>query len=261
MNLRRTFGTFLATGGVMLLMAGVGTLPVHGAERFAPPQPSPRPTINPVKHSNGEAVQMGHITGTVIDQRTGAPAAGISVNVGGEMVVTDANGNYDHWVPVGSYPVSLSLAAEQGTPTQGRVTVDVQPDTATVQHLSFTSSEVAAPAATATPVITAVPQPTALPSAHPAAAPKAAAAKGTMPTRLPRTADGAGSPWMWLLWGMLLLLAGGFVGFAPVLNGRSAAALLRVQAANSALLQTLLAQPPVDELLAALFADYDRTRK
>jgi hypothetical protein len=67
--------------------------------------------------------------------------------------------------------------------------------------------------------------------------------------------------WPSLAFGMLLLLAGGLVGFGPVLNGRSAAALIRRHAANSQLLQALLSQPARDEFLAALFDAHDRRRR
>ena len=85
------------------------------------------------------------------------------------------------------------------------------------------------------------------------------------PKRLPRTgvdvaaADGSAG-WRWLVFGMALLLAGGLVGFGPVLGGRSPALVLRAHAANSALLQALLTsplrasarRPESDDLLAAL---------
>jgi len=78
---------------------------------------------------------------------------------------------------------------------------------------------------------------------------------------MPRTASDGGAAWLWLAFGMLLLLAGGLVGFGPVLNGRSAAAVIRRHAANSQLLQALLSQPVRDEFLAALFDAHDRGRR
>jgi len=50
-------------------------------------------------------------------------------------------------------------------------------------------------------------------------------------------------PLLALLIGALLLAAGGVVGFAPVLGGRSAALVLRAHAANMRLLNSLLAAP------------------
>jgi hypothetical protein len=48
---------------------------------------------------------------------------------------------------------------------------------------------------------------------------------------------------MWLGFGMLLLLAGGVVGFGPVLGGRSPALVMRRHASNMALLRGLLISP------------------
>ena len=254
MQIRKKLGTALAASGMIMIMLGVGALPALGAERPMPAlQPSPRPAINPVRHGTGTGVQMGHVTGTVIDQRTGAPTAGVSVSVGGVTVTTDTNGNYDYWLPVGSYPVALSISSDQGTPSQGSVMVEVQPNAATVQHLSFVS-----PAPAAAPA--AQPAAPAAAAATPVPAPKPVAAVRP-PQRLPRTAESGGTPWAWIVFGMLLLMAGGVVGFAPLAGGRSAGAVLRAQAANSALLRALLAQPPVDELLAALFASHERRQK
>jgi len=255
MQIRKKFGTVMAASGMLMIMLGAGALPAQGAERLVPSlQPSPRPAINPVRSGNGTAVQMGHVTGTVIDQRTGAPTAGVSVTIGGVTVTTDANGNYDYWLPVGSYPVALSISSEQGTPSQGSVMVDAQPNSATVQHLGFVSP---APAVAAPADQQAAP---AAPAATPVPAPKPVAA-ARPPQRLPRTAESGSTPWLWIVFGMMLLMAGGVVGFAPIAGGRSARMVLRAQAANSTLLHTLLAQPPVDELLAALLATHERKNK
>jgi hypothetical protein len=246
-------------------MFGVSALPAQGATpspvRMAP---SPRPALAPTSKPTGGYVPTGHITGTVIDLTTGAPVAGVDVSVGGVVVKSDPNGNYDRWVPVGSYTVTLALADGQGTAAQDMVTVPVQADAATVQHLNFRSPQHAAGAAAQAPAPAgqpAVAASTAVPAAGSAATPK----------RLPRTgvdsygAEGYGA-WTWLGFGMLLLLAGGLVGFGPVLGGRSAAMVLRAHAANSALLRTLLSAPtrPAraraqgDELLQALLEDETR---
>lgn len=254
MNLQRKIGSTLAACGIVMLFFGMGALPAHGAE--APSvalQPSPRPALDPIKSSEGAAIAMGHITGTVIDQRTGAPMPGIAVLVGDTAVTTDANGNYDRWLPVGSYSVALQLGTAQGTPAQGSLTVAVAANTATVQHLSFTSPapSPAAPAAAPVRAITT--------AAHTGAAPKSVAAQA--PKRLPRTGAGDSSAWLWLAAGMLLLLAGGTVGFAPIVGGRSVLALVRAQAADHAMLQRLLAAPPIDDFLASLLAAHDRRRR
>jgi hypothetical protein len=228
---------------MVMLLFGLSALPAQGAAP-APAllQPSPRPAIDPLHRLNaGAGVEAGHITGTIIDLNTGAPIAGVPVDVGGDIVTSDANGNYDHWLPVGTYSVSLALPAAQGTPAQGTVMVSVDPNVATVQHLNFRSppaaeaAPVAAPAADIAPVGAPAPQ-----AAKPPAAPKA---KAKAPNRLPHTGSDGYGGWTWLVFGMALLMAGGLVGFGPVMNGRSAAMILRAQAVNVALLHGLLAAP------------------
>jgi hypothetical protein len=202
---------------------------------------------------------MGHITGTVIDLNSGAPSAGVAVRVGGVLVWSDANGNYDHWLPVGTYTVTLALADGQGTPAQDVLSVPVLADAATVQHLSFRDQQPAPAAAVAPPAAAA---PTTVAANAPAVA---GGAPVGLPTRLPVTSEGGSAAWLWLTFGMALLLIGGLVGFGPVLGGRSPALVLRTHAANSALLRTLLtapvpavrqassrATPTNDDLLAAL---------
>src|SRR5262245_1940066 len=225
---RRKIGSTLAACGIVMLLFGMSALPVQGAApspvRMAP---SPRPALSPNKGSSGTLL-MGHITGTVIDLNSGAPAAGVAVNVGGAMVWSDANGNYDHWLPVGTYTVTLALAEGQGAPAQDTLTVPVLAEVATVQHLNFRGEQ---PAAAPTAVAAA---PTAVAAARPAAAPTpvaAAPAGGTdtsamTPKRLPVTGESGTAAWLWLAFGMALLLAGGLVGFGPVLGGRSPAMVL-----------------------------------
>ena len=266
--IRRKIGSTLAACGIVMLLFGMSALPALGAApssvRMAP---SPRPALAPV-NGPSDTVLMGHITGTIIDLSSGAPSAGVAVSVGGTMVWSDANGNYDHWLPVGTYTVTLALADGQGTPAQDVLSVPVLADAVTVQHLGFRDKQ-PAPAAPAAAV-------------QPAAAPTAVAASTTavaggapvgMTTRLPVTSESGSAAWLWLTFGMVLLLAGGLVGFGPVLGGRSPALVLRTHAANSALLRTLLtapvqaarpasprAAPAIDDLLAALLEMKARER-
>jgi hypothetical protein len=264
---RRKIGSTLAACGIVMLLFGMSTLPALGAApspvRMAP---SPRPALVPVKGSS-DSVLMGHITGTVIDLSSGAPSAGVAVRVGGALVWSDANGNYDHWLPVGTYTVTLALADGQGMPAQDVMNVPVLADVATVQHLNFRGQQPApaAPtAAAAQPVAVqpAVAMPTTVAENAPATA---GAARVVLPKRLPITSESGSAAWLWLTFGMVLLLAGGLVGFGPVLGGRSPALVLRRHAANSALLRTLLTAPVLaarpaspraaqasDDLLAAL---------
>jgi hypothetical protein len=250
--LRRKIGTTLAACGMIMMLFGFSAMPAQGAVPARPMlQPSPRPPLEPTSSPKELtiAVDQGHITGTVIDLTTGAPMPGVMVNVGGTIVLSDANGNYDRWVPVGTYSVVLALAPEQGAPAQDVMMVTVEPNAGTVQHLNFRS-----------PVAAIVP------AATPVAVKEAAPVAPEGPKRLPRTgvdvADADGSAgWRWLVFGMALLLTGGLVGFGPVLGGRSPALVLRAHAANSTLLRALLSTPlrkkarpnaKPDDLLAAL---------
>ena len=101
--IRRKIGSTLAACGIVMLLFGMSALPALGAApssvRMAP---SPRPALAPVNGSS-DTVLMGHITGTIIDLSSGAPSAGVAVSVGGALVWSDANGNYDHWLPIGTY--------------------------------------------------------------------------------------------------------------------------------------------------------------
>src|SRR5215213_5217680 len=91
----------LIAAGVCFLLSGLsfrlGAVPAQAQD-----QPPPRPTLTPVpptpapstpaEHSDGSsptAVPAGRITGTVIDQTTGAPAPNIVVAVGDQTVLTD----------------------------------------------------------------------------------------------------------------------------------------------------------------------------
>jgi hypothetical protein len=275
---RRKIGSTLAACGIVMLLFGMSALPAMGAAPASPRlAPSPRPALSPAKGSSN-TVLMGHITGTVIDLNSGAPSAGVAVRVGGALVWSDANGNYDHWLPVGTYTVTLALADGQGTPLQDVISVPVQADVATVQHLNFRGQQAApvaptAAAPTAAPAQPVVAQPAAVaPTAAATSVPASAGgAPALVPARLPVTSEGGSAAWLWLVFGSALLLAGGLVGFGPVLGGRSPALVLRTHAANSTLLRTLLAAPvqsarpaaprvipASDDLLAALLAEADK---
>jgi hypothetical protein len=264
---RRKIGSTLAACGIVMMLFGMSAMPALGAApspvRMAP---SPRPALAPSKGSSN-TVLMGHITGTVIDTSNGAPSAGVAVRVGGALVWSDANGNYDHWLPVGTYTVTLALADSQGTPAQDVMNVPVLADVATVQHLSFRGQQPASAVPTAVATRPgAVPPAAALPTAVAENAPASAGgAPVVLPKRLPVTSESGSASGMWLAFGMVLLLAGGLVGFGPVMGGRSPALLLRTHAINSALLRTLLTAPvhaarpassraalSSDDLLAAL---------
>jgi hypothetical protein len=143
--MRRSFLLVIA-GGVCLVISCLGLWP--GAALAYPQNQPPRPTLTPVpptpvRHSDDSsptAVPAGRITGTVIDQTTGAPAPNIAVAVGDQTVVTDANGNYSRsGLPAGDYVVALALPAEQGVASQAPIAVTLAADTTVVQHLAFRS--------------------------------------------------------------------------------------------------------------------------
>jgi hypothetical protein len=84
---------------------------------------------------------QGRITGTVIDQVTGAPVPGVTVRIGDAYVATDANGNYElTGLPAGTYEIELILTPEQGIPAQPILSVSVPANGTAVQNL-FLSSE------------------------------------------------------------------------------------------------------------------------
>ena len=210
----RKIGRILAVCGAMLLTFGVGTLPAQGAEQARGSNtpllaPSPRPTLAPTARARGGSDPgegKGRITGTIIDLTTGAPTAGIKVNIGGTVVSSDANGNYDLWVAAGPYSVALVLDAGQGEAAQGQQMVDVVVDATVIVHLSFRSPLPATPVAANSVPVVAV-EPTAAP------APVAARARSNAPRphaspRLPRTADDSADSWRWVGLGALLLIGG-----------------------------------------------------
>lgn len=148
-----------ALAGVLLL-ALLG-LPAHASlAQGLPPRPTAVPTAAP--HSGGDddtAEEPGRITGTVIDQTTGAPAPGIGVRVGDQTVTSDANGNYDRpGLASGVYTVTLVLSPAQGTAAQGVLTVTLAPGATLVQHLFFRSP--ARPTASAAPAAPTLTPPT-----------------------------------------------------------------------------------------------------
>jgi hypothetical protein len=181
-----------AQGGPPPRPTDTGGPPPRPTDAGAPPvrptlEPTPQPTDAPGKHRGAEL--PGRITGTVIELGSGAPAAGVAVQVGDLTLATDQNGNYDaEGLAAGAYTVALRLAAGQGEAAQGPLTLRLAAGAVLVQHLAFR-----APAAAA-----ASPAPTAAPAPTPAALPDTGAAGG-----------GAGVPALALGLLGLLALAGG----------------------------------------------------
>lgn len=153
---RASFGLIVAGLGLalagLLFSIGFSATPAGAQPQQQRPTLTPLPptaTPRPARQSGGVAVAAGRITGTVIDLISGAPAAGIVVQVGDALLTTDANGNYDRGgLAAGSYQVALVLASGQGVPAQGALAVALEAGATVVQHLSFRSPQPAAPAPT-----------------------------------------------------------------------------------------------------------------
>ena len=265
MRRKLTAFSLIVCGLWILLGALVSGASVPVASASALLAPSPRPTIErptPVRptaeakqpeqnHSSGSsggATATGRLTGTIIDATTGAPAAGITVVVGGVQVTSDANGNYDTWLPVGSYMVGLTLSSQQGTDLLGPQAVVVRSADTTVQHLYFRSPSAALPAPALVPTAAA---PASAPAQDVASAGQAAK-PALRPTRLPVTSVPGETPWLWLSLGVSLVLGGSIIGF----GGRRAARRFNPNALLAALLNTRLpATPRSDEALLRSLLD------
>ncbi len=199
-------------------------------------QPSPRPTLIPTAVVIPTAtaapvsttapttregatvqepvVQFGRITGTVIDQTTGAPAPNVPVTIGGNVVMSDVSGNYDHWMVAGTYSVALALKPEQGMALQNAQEVAITGENTTVLHLNYRSPAPAA-ATTAPAAPSAAPVSASTEPASPSAEPAGVAAP-VVPQRLPKTAETPEGGISWLPFGMLLLAMGMLLSLRPV---------------------------------------------
>jgi LPXTG-motif cell wall-anchored protein len=266
-------GRILVVCGVLMVTFGVSVLPAQGAETTQSAQqpllaPSPRPTLGPTRPRGDShaGTAAGRITGTIIDLTTGAPTPGVQVSVGGTIVTSDANGNYDLWVPVGAYNITLVLSPETGAPDQGAQIVDIAAGQTTVLHLNFHTPL----APSATPV---APSATAVP-AKPATPVEGRARNRNTPRspvtpRLPRTGEQESNAWLWMTFGMLLVMGGVALeygrkrrlAFATASAGRvrssydNARLLARLLAANMQHAQPVRARgTESDILLAALLS-------
>lgn len=273
----RMMGTVSLLTGVLMLAGWLSAFAAPTVSAAPLLQPSPRPPIDRDRNSEdgghknqSQAEAYGHVTGTVINTTTGAPVPGVNVNVGGVLVTSDANGNYDCYVPAGDQTVVLALDPGQGMPMTGPQTVQVRSGEATVAHLAFADNTNVVPT-------TAPAEPTPMPTETPAAPPTmiagaslpnnlpttggpkaqkpairastSAAAPLSAPKHLPRTAEPATYPWTWPLAALALVMFGAYVLAKPTRAAATAHAL-RVRAAttisNHALLARLLG---VDEML------------
>jgi hypothetical protein len=185
--MRRSFLNMLLVAGCLSVVISGLSMWLGTAAARAQGQPPPRPTLTPAlptrhsSHASPTAVPAGRITGTVIDQTTGAPAPNIAVVVGDQIVMTDANGNYDrNGLPAGSYTIALKLAAGQGVAAQEPVVIALAPGATVIQHLAFHSPAPIVP----TPTVAAA------------------------PTRLPTTGGADGGAWFAFALGVLMISAG-----------------------------------------------------
>lgn len=98
----------------------------------------PSATSSPSREHRTAVPAGGRITGTVIDATTGAPASGVVVDLGGILMLSDANGSYDRsGLPPGTYQVRLVLRDDQGSADQPPIDIALTSGATVVQHLSF----------------------------------------------------------------------------------------------------------------------------
>jgi hypothetical protein len=274
---RRMISYSMMISGLIAMVIGFTLLPLPAQSTAAPAlQPSPRPTLPPpvLVPATPTPLPMGRVTGTIIDLRTNAPAAGIAVQIGEALVYSDGNGNYDRWVESGYYRLALNLNPDQGSPAQPPLEIAVGPGDTVVVHLFFTSPApntavlpdltIEAPTAEPAPqpvVVPALPEP--VPETMPPKLPYTgiatdadtvpATAIDQQPTRLPRTA--ATAPFnaqFWFILGIILLAGGLGLQFWPARRSSQPVST------NDRLLSTLLITPPSEsreELLRKLLTD------
>lgn len=219
--MRRQLASFtLIVCGVVALALGMVVAPAPTPVAAMPAlQPSPRPTLVPTadvpprdRPDEPTPVPYGRITGTVIDARTGAPAANKVVVVGDSIVITDGSGNYDRWVIPGFYNVGLQLRSGEGEAAAGMQGAAVEPGGTTVMHLFFTSPDPAAALAVATPT----PEPAAAAEPVAVAEPVRDLPAPAAPSALPDTAVGGfGVPGPFVIVGALLLGLGALLQARP----------------------------------------------
>jgi hypothetical protein len=161
-----------------IILAWMILLPASSASPLTGPlpAPSPRPPLGggggggsgggDGGGSGGSTGSTGAIFGTVLDVSTGQPAAGMEVDVSGQIVRTDTDGSYSiTGLPAGQYEVAPVLDG-QGTLVQGPIYANVDGVNSITVDLNYASQSppprvevIPAP-----PVITDQTAPPALPS-------------------------------------------------------------------------------------------------
>lgn len=181
-----------------IILAWLVLLPASSASPLTGPlpAPSPRPPLgggggdDGGGSSNGSTGPTGAIFGTVLDVSTGQPAAGMEVEVSGQIVRTDSDGSYSiTGLPAGQYEV-LPVLNGQGTLVQGPIYATIDGLNSVTVDLSY-ASESPPPSVEVTP-------------------PPPSATDQTVPPVLPDSgADIRGWPLVLLGLGFVLLLVGG----------------------------------------------------
>lgn len=165
-RLKTLFGAsvVLCTALVLFHASPARNAAAQPARPTIPPTATPRPTSNAAQgNSDTTPIPAGRITGTVIDESTGAPAPNIRVEVGDTTVQSDANGNYDRQ-PLAAGRYRVALAGGQGTPSQDPIDIELAAGATVVQHLFFRSQPIATPQSPGEQPATASQPPTHLPN-------------------------------------------------------------------------------------------------
>lgn len=259
---RKTFSMLLFAAGLAIVLTTFGGMStVRPAQAQGVPQPTPRPPLPPEgndKSSIGTGSGMGHITGTVIDLTTGAPTANIEVMVGEYMLMTDVNGNYDRWLPAGTYSIALVLRKDQGIAAQPELILALPEQERIIQHLAFYSPKPAtAPAEAVQVTAPAAPaQPTAMPAQSKARTPEhqkpnTGTTHAVAPNRLPRTGDDAPAFMLWISVGIALMAGGVFMGMQGNLRRSAVPATVPVASRRQ---RTVTASTTDTDLLSSLLS-------
>lgn len=256
---RHIASVMLIVCGTLLVAWSVGTWLLPTTASAMPTQQDPPPERPPVDPGDGDGggggggggsddptatpVPSGRITGTVINQSTGAPTPGIEVSVGGVIVRSDENGNYERTgLLPGTYTVKLWLGPTEGVPLQNPQAVALPAHENIIVHLFFRPGSASAPTSTPVPPPTggsqlpapALPDRQAMGLSEPVAAPAvpgssaqtraartapvapaqtASETVANVPSQLPLTGAGTQGSllWLWLALGAAMVIAGGLL--------------------------------------------------
>ncbi len=151
----------IAVGGLAVLMASTWALAMP--PRSGPPAPLPQITARPTPGGppqpggNGPSGRdegpHSAVEGVVTDLSSGQPGAGLKVQIGDVVVLTDARGHYS-LTGLGAWTMETRLLLEvgQGVPAQGSVVVRLDGVHTEVVNLGFYRRPLPAPTPTVTPL-------------------------------------------------------------------------------------------------------------